>query len=389
MSPTEIPIEPSNSRPLVQPANTPKTHDSGGPSPTEILALVILSFSLFVSVVSSRRNYFAVVDDFGDSSAYMILAAAIRHWDFHGIVVKQFWGLPYAMAAFSTLTRLSDRTALLVLSLVPSLLAVLLARRLWDGWIASYFAILSFDWIQRSCLGGSEPLFVCLLLAAFVSVRRERWLVASLLASLATVVRPLGFFALVGIGLWLLLKRDFRKFAAATSIGLLVGVLYALPVALHFGDPLANVSSYHSQQWQGGWLFGIPFYAIVNGTRLYPAPWTNLALSFGSILFVLIAVVLMVKSPEFRAYCRLHSVETAFLVPYLWCLFAYNYPHWARGNFPRFAIPILPLVLLVFRRWIPEDRRVLWGLATVSSVLAACSALGIANVVQFLGRAFS
>ncbi len=115
-------------------------------------------------------------------------------------------------------------------------------------------------------MGGSEPLFVCLLLAAFVNVRRERWLLASLLASLATVVRPLGVFALIGIGLTLLWARDFRKFAAATAIGLTVGVLYSFPLATHFGDPMATVNSYHSPQWQGGWLFGFPFYAIIKGT---------------------------------------------------------------------------------------------------------------------------
>ena len=171
-----------------------------------------------------------------------------------GVVIKQFWGLPYAMAAVSKLTGLSDRTALLLFSLGPSLLAGLLARRLWGGWIAGYFVILNFDWMQRSCLGGSEPLFVCLLLGTFVAVRRRRWLLASLLASFATVVRPLGLFVLLGIGLTLLWKRDFRRFTAATAIGLFVGVLYALPVAAYFRDPLANVNSYHSKQWAGGWL---------------------------------------------------------------------------------------------------------------------------------------
>ena len=34
-------------------------------------------------------------------------------------------------------------------------------------------------------------------------------------------------------------------------------------------------------------LFGIPFYAIIRGTILYPAPITNLLLSFGWIAFVL------------------------------------------------------------------------------------------------------
>jgi hypothetical protein len=357
------------------------------PSRTEIVFLVTVSFALFIAVIASVRNYAAAVDNFGDSSAYMSLASAIRRWDFSGIVIKQFWGLPYAMAGLSKLTSLSDRTSLLIFSFLPSFVAVLIARRLWSAWIAGYFAIMSFDWLQRSCLGGSEPLFVCLLLAAFASVRKERWLLASLLAALATVVRPLGFFALLGIGLTLLLKQDFRRFVAATAIGLLVGMFYALPLASHFGDPLATVNSYHSKEWAGGWLFGFPFFAIVKGTVLYPAPWTNLVLSFGWIFLVIIACIVMVRSKEFRDYCKAHTVEAIFLVLYLWCLFTYNYPHWARSNFARFAIPIIPFVLLALYRWLPKDRRILWGLGVISPLLAASSALGVVNVVHMLRQA--
>jgi hypothetical protein len=386
MSPSKIlahetPIESADS------VTEPSSGESCGPSSAEVLSLAILSFAVFVSIVSLVRNYVVAVDSFGDSSAYMNLASAIRRWDFHGIIVKQFWGLPYAMASLSKLTGLSDRASLLALSFVPSLLTVFFVRHLWDGWIAGYFAILNFDWLQRSCLGGSEPLFMCLLLGAFVSVRRRRWMLASLLAALATIVRPLGMFALIGIGLTLLWKRDFRKFAGAAMIGLSVGVLYALPLTAHFGDTLATVNSYHSKEWQGGWLFGFPFYAIVKGTLLYPAPWTNLVLSFGWIFLVLGAVVVMGRSKTFRSYCRSHSVEAIFLAPYLWCLFTYNYPYWARGSFARFAIPILPFVLLALYRWLPKDRRILWGLGVAAPALAASSALGVVNVVHMLRSA--
>ena len=356
----------------------------GTPSEGELTALILCGFVLFISVVMLVRNYGATVDNFADSSAYTGLASAIRHWDFHGIVIKQFWGLPYAMAAFSRITGLSDRTALLVFSFVPSVCAVLLARHLWDGWIAGYFAILNFEWIQRSCLGGSEPLFVCLLFGAFASVRRQRWTLAALLASFATIVRPLGLFALLGIGIALLWKRDFRRFTAVTATGLAVGILYSIPLAIHFGDALATVNSYHSKQWQGGWLFGFPFYAIIKGTILYPAPWTNLILSFGWIFLVVLGTIVMAKSSEFHAYCKSHVVEAIFLVPYLWCLFTYNYPVWARSNFERFAIPILPFVLLALCRQLPKDRRVLWGLGIVSPLLAASSALGVISVANML-----
>jgi hypothetical protein len=41
---------------------------------------------------------------------------------------------------------------------------------------------LNFDWIQRSFLGGSEPLFVLLILARLRFARKESWKTASLLA---------------------------------------------------------------------------------------------------------------------------------------------------------------------------------------------------------------
>jgi hypothetical protein len=262
-----------------------------------------------------------------------------------------------------------------------------IAYRLWGGWVAGFFAILNVDWIQRSFLGGSEPLFVALLFASFLTVRKERWWLAALLASFATVVRPLGILALIGVGLVLLWKRDYRRLVPAVVIGLVVGVLYALPIAKVTGDPLATVHSYHSAEWQGGWLFGIPFYAIFKGTFTEHSPWTNLVLSFGWIFLVLIAVVVMIRSKDFRAYARAYPVEVLFLAPYILSLYTYNYPHWARGNFQRFSIPILPFVLIALYRWIPKDRRVLWALGAVMSVLAAASALGVSNVPGLIRRA--
>jgi len=352
------------------------------PSRRELLVLCVTMCVIFVAFIALFRNYAAAVDNFGDSSAYMALASAIRHWDFTGVVVKQFWGLPYAMAAISTITRVSDRTALLAISVIASFIAVALAWRLWDGWIAGFFAILNFDWLQRSYLGGSEPLFVALLFGSFLAVRKQHWLLAAVLASLATIVRPLGIFALLGIGIALLMRRDWRTLMAAILIGALIGGLYVIPMARHFGDPLANVNSYHSNAWQGGWLFGFPFYAIVKGTLTEPAPITNLVLSFGWIFLILAAIVIMVRSTEFRSYVRGHLVESIFLFPYLWTLYTYNYPHWARGNFARFAIPILPFALLALYRWIPKDRRVLWCVAVATSILAAASAIGINHVAQ-------
>ena len=357
------------------------------PTMREILLLWLMTCLIFVACIAPLCNYFALVDNSGDCSAYMAVASAIRHWNFHSLMVKQFWGLPYSMAALSLATGVGDRTALMLICFGSSLISVAIAYRLWGGWVAGFFAILNFDWMQRSYLGGSEPLFVALLFASFLAVRKERWWLASLLASMATVVRPLGIFALVGIGLVLLWRRDYRRLIPAVITGLTVGILYSLPLAKQFNDPLATAHSYVNPEWQGGWLFGFPFYAIIKGTLTEPAPWTNLVLSFGWILIVLIAVIVMIRSSEFRKYARAHPVETLFLIPYILSLYTYNYPHWARGNFQRFSIPILPFVLVALYRWIPKDRRLLLVLGIVTSVLAAASGIGLANVPGLIRRA--
>jgi hypothetical protein len=349
----------------------------------ETVVVCLASAVIFVGFISALTPYLALVDNFGDNSAYMSIAAAIRNWDFRGVQVKHFWGLPYLMAAVSKITGFSDRSALLTVCWISSVIAMILAYRLWGGWIATVFAIINFEWYQRSYLGGSEPLFVALLFASFLAIRRQHWLLAAFLAALATITRPLGIFLLLGIGIALLRRSDWRRFILATTTALVVGVLYVVPLAIYFHDPLATVHSYQSSKAAATVpLFGIPFYAIVKGTILYPAPLSNLVLTFAWILLVLVAIVAMLRTQAFRAYSREHLPEIVFAAPYLLSLYCYNYPMWARGDFPRFAIPIIPFVLVALRQWLPTDRRLLWVLAPATAVLAASSAIGIRNVVH-------
>jgi hypothetical protein len=131
-------------------------------------------------------------------------------------------------------------------------------------------------------------------------------------------------------------------------------------------------------------LFGIPFYAIVKGTLLFPAPWTNLILDFGWIALVLAGVAAMLFDASFRDYAKHNPVEALFAGMYLIAVFCYNYPVYARSNFARFSIPALPIVYVALSRWLPQDRRIVWALGVTSPVLAAASALGIRNVAQAL-----
>jgi hypothetical protein len=354
------------------------------PSLREICAIALLGGLIFVAIICSFQNYFSKVDNFGDSASYMEIASAIRHWDFRGLVVEHFWGLPYFMAVLSMLTGLSDRASLLVICIAASFASLFFVRQLWGGWVAAWFAVVSFDWLQRSYLGGSEPLFVALLFSSFLAVRRQRWVFAALLASLATLCRPLGLFALLGIAASLLWKRELLKCGAATATGAAIGLAYALPLWLYFGNPLANVHGYNPQ----GKMFGFPFYAIIKGTIVYPAPWTNLVLSSAWILLVSAAVIVAVRSQSYRAYAREFPVENIFAAFCLLSVYCYNYAYWARGSFPRFVIPIIPFVLLAFLPRIPKDRRLLWALAFIMPALAAVSAIGLQSVLGSIRGVF-
>ncbi len=349
------------------------------PSLTQVLVVVIFSylvFLLFLSLVG--RSYWSMGGErFGDNPGYLEAASAIRHWEFAGVDVKQFWGVSYAVAGVSLVTRTSEATALVVVCVGSSLVSVALCYWLWGGWIAAFFSLLSLDWLQRSLLGGAEPLFVALLLGSFFALRRERWVGAAVLGSLATVVRPFGVFALVGLGIHLLYRKRFRDCVVATAIGLAIGALYAWPLEHYLGNPFANVAAYRANDWHGGLPFNFPLVAIFRDTIPINAPLTNLALTLGWIVFVLLGVVTALGSGDFRDYAKRHTAEACFVLIYCVALYTYDAPGWSRSNFPRFALPILPWILFFLRRYLPANWKVVWALAVITPCLAAASAVGI------------
>jgi len=352
------------------------------PSRIEVSLLWLCAAVLFVVVLTRFQTYAGKVDAFGDNGEYLRAAHAIRHWDFRSATkVKQFWGLPYLIVCVSGL-HVSARSSLLSVCIVSSLASVLLAWRLWGPWIAAFFTMSNFCWIQVSLLGGSEPLFVMLLFSSFWASRKEHWLWASVFAALATVVRPLGFFALLGIGLALIFRRDYRKALLCTSIAAFIGILYLLPFWIYFHDPLYQVHQYKQGDWQSESAIGWPFRALALGFLHNREPWTNVIWTLGWITFALIGLCAMSRK-GFRQHIQEHPAECIFAVFYLMFLFDYS-SAWARVEFPRFVIPVVPFLLLALDRWLPRSRYVLYPLGIVSSVLAAWSAIGIRNVFTAL-----
>jgi len=378
MPPTEV-----SPTPKILPA------DPRAPDLREVLAFVILSYAVFYAALSLWGGLRLVGGSaFGDNPSYLSAASAIRYWHFDGVEVHQFWGVSYATAFFSAVTRIPLRPAFVIVCVVASLAALAICYRLWGGWVAAFCFLLSLDWFKSSLLGGSESLFIALILAAFLALRRGKSLWSALFAALATVVRPFGMFALIGIGIELLWRKKFQEFTWAVAIALLIGGLYVWPLAQYLGNPMANVASYQQNDWHGRPPFTVPFVAIVRDTLASSVPLTNLALTSFWVGLVLLGMVIAVASGTLRNYARSYPAEACFASLFFLALFTYNAREWARAEFPRFALPLLPWVLVFLYRYLPKRSWVTWSLAVITPVLAAASALGIRNVVPALFRHF-
>ena len=358
------------------------------PSSREVILLSLMSFVIFVIVVASLDNYWERASQSGDNPMYIAISAAIRRFSFNGVDAMHFWGLSYAIAALSALTTISDLTALLVISLVSSLITTVFINRLWGGWVASFFGIISWDWIQRSSLGGAEPLFMALLCGTFLAVRTERWTLAALSAACATTVRPVGVFALLAIAIVLLFHRNWGRLAIATSVGAAVGLLYVLPIAVAFGDPLANINNYRSIAWGGGSPVTFPGLSMIQGLMSSTQPLTNTIKILVWVSFVLAGIAAMITTKQYRAFAAKYPVETVFVALYLLFLFAYNSPGWSWAEFPRFAIPAAPLVLVALSHWAPRDRRLLWIAGVCSASIAGASAINVRHAFDAIRHIF-
>jgi len=351
-----------------------------------VVLVTIICYVVFVLMVSSLTDYRELVRTFGDNTPYVTIANAIEHWNFSQLHIKLFWGLPYAVAAISSITHVSNLNSLLAISLLSSLVAIVLIFRLWGGWVAIAFLILSREWLERSLLGGAEPLFLALLFAGFLAAREQRWGLSALLASLATVVRPMGMFGLAGIGFALVLRRKYRTFGLATGIGLAIGLLYILPLKLYFGDSMANVRGYDHADWNSSSPVTLPFFAIARDALTSGTTKLNLARTVLWIVFILVASVSMMKSKRIRAYAVTYPMEATFWGLYLIFLFTYNSP-WARAEFPRFAIPLVPFSLFALERWIPKRFWILLTAGLLAAALSAAETVGIVKTVELMRQA--
>ena len=179
-------------------------------------------------------------------------------------------------------------------------------------------------------------------------------------------------------------ERKFRALGSAILVSLGIAAAYVWPLAHYYGHAFSNVSSYQYNDWHGGLPFTWPFVAIAQNTFPISAPLSNLVATLGWIAFVLIVLVFALQSGYFFDYAVRFPEEAVFVALYAVAIFTYNAPAWARADFPRFALPILPWLLVFAQKYLPRKRWIVGALAVIMPVLAAASTVGIHNLTPFL-----
>jgi hypothetical protein len=354
-------------------------------SATEIVlsSIILVAVCFLLMLGLSHYPYY--------TCCYEQISGAIRHWDFRDMPSgqpKELWGLPYLSALIATITRLPDFVALALISSCMYVVSNCFCYRLWGSTVAAWFLAGNYWWLDSAVNGMSESLFMVLLLGSFLAVRKERWTIAVILASGATVVRPVGIFALVALGTILLVRRDVRRLAWTIGIGLGSGVLYLLPMALIYGDPFANIRGYYSGGDISGSLpISIPLVSLIRqavGLSSQLRPWLQILLATW-VLIILAGAVNMAVNKRFWRYSKEYPVEALFAglyVLYLFCWDAVSGGGWA--HFPRYAIPLVPFVALVLLHRLPRDRRVLWSVALANVMIVVIPKAGHRHVLELI-----
>ena len=354
------------------------------PGVRETLLITLTSFVVFILFVSVFDNYFNQVRVRGDNPEFVMVADAIRNWDFEfgesalQIQSKRLlFGFPLAIVAVSAVPFINDFAALVIVSMLSSLVSVFLCHRLWGGWVACLFAILNWDWMQRSVVGGNEPMFMALLLGGFYFYRKKNIPIAIVLAALSVTVRPMGIFALLAIGFHLILKKEYRNFAVSVLIGGVIGLSYASLVYFAYGDPLANYTGYRSVDHSYNSAFRMPFVSLFEGFRESIAPMLTQIKIFSWIGLTIAGIFGLLKNKEIKESQRSYPAEYFFFILYLGFIITYSSPAWYWEIYPRYIIPILPILYFAFIPWIYKDKRVIWSISVVSSILAGASSISV------------
>src|SRR5437588_6171108 len=99
---------PSETSSVTLPTKEAKPSDKWKREPAfpELFRMLAVAAVFFAGTLIVFHGWSGRLLSFGDNSAYLGVATAIRHWDFHGLDVQHFMGYPYTIALVSLVLHL-------------------------------------------------------------------------------------------------------------------------------------------------------------------------------------------------------------------------------------------------------------------------------------------
>jgi len=342
------------------------------PSLVEALLVTCSALVIELLVLTRHGQFWDTAAHWLDNSSYTdITLVLLGRKTASSLTAHHFWGLPYLTAAVSATTSASIPFCLTAISIAAALCTCVLIHRLYGGWVATVFAAISIEWLRLSLLGGSEPLFMCLLLAAFLAVRSNRWAVAALMAALATAVRPVGIIALVSMAGVLVAQRKWKTLYVSAAIAAVIAGLYFIPIYVLLGDPFISIERYREDSGASGFPLALPFVTVIQsyGVMIHAGARDRWV---GYIMWPLIltaSIVFLVSSKARWGLLNEHPVEATFAVLYLafFASVAYIGIAW---HLPRYIIPLLPIMLFSMKDILPKNIWVVYAGVALSAVVA-------------------
>jgi hypothetical protein len=297
----------------------------------------------------------------GRSSALLEVADRLLKWNFSGLEVKAFWGVSIATALVSRLTGLSVADALLGICVFCGLASIYLVYLLFGWQIASLATFLSGSWVKHVLLGGTEPLFVFLILLAIWFLRANRLIACAVLAGIACTVRPVGAMLPIALVGCLLYRRKVTESVKCAAVIGAIGLSYAALLYAATGSPFSNVHGYRGD-WSGNLPIGIPVLAIFR-----TAPFTSMSATLKDLAFVGLTFLCLYHVGIRLAKGAVATpllAESWFVILFAAFHLSYNSPY-GLSEFPRFIVPLVPWLAAAIYAFVPLGRVQLMAAAVI------------------------
>lgn len=339
-------------------------------------------------ILIASKHYWTVLEQFGDNGPYSTISTAFYNADLSYMkgFYKHFWGLPFLMTLVRWPTGMNENFVIVLLSLLFSSLSLYYVSKLYSISTAFIFAFFSIDWIQRSFLGGAEPLFIALTFSSLYLYSQNNnstsdTLKYSSLAALSCLVRPVGIFLLISIGLDQIHRREFKKLSISVCSSLIIGGIYLAIVYQLTGSAFAHFQTYHETDWNSSSPLALPFVNLFKSFMALNFPLLNTVKVSLWVILSSLTAIMMIFNAGFKAYFQNHKVQLYYFLLHFLFVVSYNSTEWAWSQLPRFIVPILPIIACLISRYLRFEKYLLPALYLLGTTLASLSAISIYEVI--------